>query len=224
MYILYQWKKMNRKRINPDMLDQVFVPQEQYPGILVSIVGFDASGKTTQIAALADLFRAEGRDVVETRQPTDWYRSEASVQHFHEEGGSQERARILSLFAAADRHRHVQEVILPALRRGSVVICDRYVYATFGVFIHRGVDVNFLITINRGVPRPNFAFYLDVPTATLVERLRMRDGDNLKFEERSPDRIESITSTYKDMGFHLIRVDGSMPPKVVTDMMWSMCC
>lgn len=214
---------MNAMRINPALLDTVFGPAREYPGTLISIVGFDASGKTTQISALADRFRSIGATVVETRQPTDWYRNEGTVQHFHDEGGSLERARILSLFAAADRHRHVQEVILPALSRGEVVICDRYVYATFGVFIHRGVDADFLATINRGVPRPAFAFYLDVPTTTLVERLRKRDGDNLKFEERSPDRIESITSTYLDMGNHLIPIDGSVDPKAVTERLWQMC-
>lgn len=211
------------QRLDPASFELVFGPTRDYPGLLISIVGFDASGKTTQIGALAERFRASGRHVVETRQPTDWYRNEGSVQQFHDAGGSRERARILSLFAAADRHRHVQEVILPALSRGEIVICDRYVYATFGVFIHRGVPPEFLTTINHGVPRPNFAFYLDVPTATLVERLRLRDGDNLKFEERSAERIESITSTYRDMGDHLIRVDGSLPADEVTQQLWEAC-
>lgn len=212
---------MSAKRINPILMERVFGPDRAYPGTLIAIVGFDASGKTTQIATLAERYRATGRTVVETRQPTDWYRNEGTVQHFHDAGGSKERARILSLFAAADRHRHVQEVILPALSRGEVVICDRYVYATFGVFIHRGVDADFLVTINQGVPRPKHAFYLDVPTATLAERLRSRDGDNLKFEERSSDRIDSITSTYREMGHHLMRIDGSMTANEVTDALWA---
>jgi len=214
---------VNSPRITPDLLDRVFGPTPPGPGLLISIVGFDGSGKTTQIEALARRFRTAGRTVLETRQPTDWYRNEASVQRFHDAGGSRERARILSLFAAADRHRHVQEIILPALARGEVVICDRYVYATYGVFIHRGVDAQFLTTINQGVPRPHFAFYLDVPTETLVQRLRARDGADLKFEERSPDRIASITSTYEEMGPHLIGIDGSRPADEVTDALWHAC-
>jgi len=216
-------KSLNAQRITPGILETVFSPKRSYPGMLITIVGFDASGKTTQVVALGERFRSLGARVLETRQPTDWYRSEASVQHFHDEGGSWERARILSLFAAADRHRHVQEVILPALSRGDVVICDRYVYATFGVFVHRGVDAGFLATINRGVPRPQFAFYLDVPTPTLVERLRKRDGDNLKFEERSPERISSITATYREMGNHLVTIDGSQGEEAVTEQMWAVC-
>jgi dTMP kinase len=211
---------MNAKKIDPLLLERVFAADQYYPGTLICIIGFDASGKTTQISALADRYRTTGRTVLETRQPTDWYRNETAVQHFHDAGGSKERARILSLFAAADRLRHVQEVILPALRRGEVVICDRYVYATFGVFIHRGVDADFLVTINHGVPRPKHAFFLDVPTPLLLERLRERDGSNLKFQERSADRIESITSTYREMGDHLIHIDGSMSKEKVTEALW----
>ncbi|MFS2162414.1 dTMP kinase [Variovorax sp. Varisp62] len=214
---------MSAPRITPDQLESVFNDGPKRSGALISIVGFDGSGKTTQIEALAERFRTAGHEVLVTRQPTDWYRNEGSVQQFHDAGGSRERARILSLFAAADRHRHVQEVILPALSKGQVVLCDRYVYATFGVFIHRGVDAEFLATINRGIPRPDHAFYLDVPTAILSRRLRERDGLNLKFEERSDERIESITSTYREMGAHLERVDGSLPVQEVSDDLWRRC-
>ncbi len=202
------------------MLDNMFC-QRTDPGILVSIVGFDASGKTTQVSALADKFRQLGREVIETYQPTDWYRSEQAVQHFHSAGGSPETARILSLLAAADRLRHVQEVINPALKRGAIVICDRYVYATFGVFVHRGVDFDLLVTINAGIPRPDCAFYLEVPSDKLLERLRARDGAQLKFEERSLDRIESITRTYHELGKHLTVVDGTASRDEVTNALWA---
>jgi dTMP kinase len=214
---------MTTRHVHPARLEPVFEHGATYPGRLITVVGFDGSGKTTQIQALGRRFRAAGREVVETRQPSDWYRNETAVQLFHDQGGSIQRARILALFAAADRLRHVQEVIVPALQRGAVVLCDRYVYATFGVFVHRGVDVDFLATINSGIPRPDFAFYLHLPTAALMQRLRRRDGNDLKFEERSVDRIASITRVYDDMGDLLIRIDGTAAAKAVTDAMWTLC-
>ena len=204
-------------------LGNVFKSSREDQGLLISIVGFDGSGKTTQIAALAEKFRLSGREVIETRQPTDWYRNEQAVQIFHNEGGAAERARILALFAAADRLRHVQEVITPALNKGAVVICDRYVYATFAVFVHRGVDFSFLVTINSGIPKPDYAFYLDVPVPVLMQRLYDRDGSNLKFEEQSLDRVESITRIYKQMGSYLIRIDGGLAAKDVTETIWKVC-
>ena len=93
--------------------------------MFVSFEGLDGSGKTTQARLVADLLRADGRDVVETREP----------------GGTElgERIRELLLHAgdvapwseaalfAASRAQHVEEVIRPALARGADVLCDRYV-------------------------------------------------------------------------------------------------
>ncbi|MBT2395731.1 dTMP kinase [Streptomyces sp. ISL-100] len=207
---------MQERRVDDAAMAELFQPERTDEGLLISIVGFDGSGKTTQIERVAEAFRAQGREVVETRQPSDWYRQLAEVQVFHGQGGSAERARILSLLAAADRHRHVMEVINPALERGAVVICDRYVYATFGVFVHRGVDFRFLATINQGIPRPDHAFYLKLPTDELLQRLRERDGDRLQHEEKSADRVESITRTYEELGAELVHIDGTASREDVT--------
>ena len=188
---------------------------------MISIVGFDASGKTTQVEELGKRFRELGHKVVETRQPTDWYRSNDLVQSFQAMGGSGEEARILAMMAAADRLLHVKEVIAPALERGAVVICDRYVYATFAVFIHRRIDVDLLVEINKGITRPEAAYFLDVPTEQLVMRLADRDGSNLHFEEQAEERIESIVRTYREMGTFLNPIDGTRPVQEVTEMIWS---
>jgi dTMP kinase len=198
------------------IVDGLFRTQRTDNGLLISIVGFDGSGKTTQIERVAAAMRAQGREVVETRQPTDWYRELSRVQTFHDLGGSVETAHILALLAAADRRQHVLEVIDPALERGAVVVCDRYVYATFGVFVHRGVDPTLLAAINSGIPRPDHAFYLRVPTEELSRRLQSRDGGGLKHEEKSNDRIESITRTYEALGSLLTPIDGAQPVAEVT--------
>ncbi|QSB05195.1 dTMP kinase [Natronoglycomyces albus] len=206
----------NETRVDIESFRKLFGEPRPTQGRLISIVGFDGSGKTTQIEQTASALRRQGHEVVETKQPTDWYRQLSKVQSFHAEGGSVETAHILALLAAADRRQHVREVIEPALERGAIVLCDRYVYATFGVFIHRGVDSEFLATINSGIPRPDYAFYLDMSSADLVRRLKERDGENLQHEEKSVDRIESITRTYKELASELISIDGSAPPTDVT--------
>lgn len=186
-------------------------------GCLISIVGFDCSGKTTQIEALANSLQKRGKDVVVTKQPTDWYRNQSIVQYFQYNGGGHDTARVLALMSAADRLKHSIEIIKPALEKGSYVIVDRYVYATFGVFLSRGIDFNFLKDINRGVFLPDHAFFLDVRSIVLSERLKKRDGNNLQFEEKSLEKIESITSTYHKMGEQLTRVDGEKEPNRITN-------
>lgn len=178
---------------------EVFEPKPPGRGCLISLDGFDGSGKSTQVHALARRLIQAGHSVITTREPTDWYRNDPMVKRFHSEGGSEAEARVLSMMAAVDRHRHVAEVIKPALASGATVICDRYVCSTFAVFAHRGVDLDFVVEINKWVPRPHCAFYLDVPTDILLDRLRLRDGAILKFEEKAVERVESIISKWNAM-------------------------
>ena len=198
-------------------LEQVFSHNRQDAGTLISVIGFDGSGKTTQIEAIANEYRKHNKDVLITVQPTDWFRNQSINRHFLEHGGSEVQARILALMSAADRINHVHEVILPALNEGRVIICDRYVYAAFGVFVHRGVESKFISDINKGVPRPDYAFYLNVSPEILIKRLNSRDKGMLKYEERDEERIVSITNTYEKMGSQLIRIDGNQEIEQVTN-------
>ena len=208
------------QRLLASAVQSVFSERHQYEGQLIAIVGFDAAGKSTQVSELAKRFRETGKEVVETKQPTEWYRCNELVQSFLDVGGSREQAKVLALLAAVDRLVHVQKVILPALERGAVVICDRYVYATFAVFSHRGLEPQFIAQINEGIPEPDIAYFLDVPAEDLGKRLVERDGDSLKFEEQSIDRIESIVQCYRSMSPLLEVIDGTRPIEEVTDMLW----
>ena len=91
--------------IDPVVADRVFRPKLSDKGILITIDGFDGSGKSTQIDGLAERFRREGREVVLTRQPTDWYRETQAVRHFHDEGGSAQRARLPLVLTASALER-----------------------------------------------------------------------------------------------------------------------
>ncbi len=177
-----------------------------YRGRLIAVVGFDGSGKTTQLDRLAACLRANGEDVVVTRQPTDWYRNDPFVRGFLDSGAGSEQVKALALFAAADRMRHLQEVVRPALHAGKTVLCDRYVFASLALFEYRGVSLQFLADINRGVPRPDLALYLSVPPDLLLRRLRQRDGEKLKFEERSVAVVQAMIAHYAIFDAHLVTI------------------
>lgn len=198
-------------------LHRVFCTNRTYNGTLVAIAGYNGSGKTTQVAAVARKLRELGRKVVETRQPTEWYRRDITVSTFQAVGGLREQARILALFGAADRLRHVYEVVTPALNEGAIVLCERYIYAHFAVFAHRGLDVDFITTINMGIPKPDLAFYLDVPPSKLFERLTMRNRGQLAFEESSLERITAIVENYNRMMDQFVRLDGLQRPEIITE-------
>ena len=181
------------------------------------ICGFDGSGKSTQIEALADRLEQDGQSVVTTRQPTDWYRNRRLVRAFLDEGANPERVRVMALMAAADRLAHQDEVLVPALTEGKTVICDRYVFATLVLFSTRGVSVDLITELNSGVLRPDLAIYLDVPTSVLQERLRVRDAGQLKFEERAASSIDQIIAGYTTLKPFLSFVDGTASEAMITD-------
>ena len=97
-------------------------------GLFISFEGIDGAGKSTHIEGLAELFRAQGRQVALTREPGGTPLSEklrALVLH----DAMDPLTEALLMFAA--RQEHIVQVIVPALARGDVVLCDRFTDATF---------------------------------------------------------------------------------------------
>ena len=100
------------------------------PGRLITFEGIDGSGKTTQVRMLAERLQAAGRTVVLTREPGGAPGAEA-VRKLLVEGETDRwspETEIL-LFTAA-RRDHVERTIWPALERGAIVLCDRFIDST----------------------------------------------------------------------------------------------
>lgn len=171
----------------------------QRKGLFIAICGFDGSGKSTQVNLLEQHLANSGREVIVTREPTDWYRQDKVVRHVLAAGGSVDEMRLLALLSAADRQRHVLEIIDPALTRGAVVICDRYVYSAVALFQARGLDREFVTAINSPIPRPDLAVFLDVPPEILLDRIQRRGLEERKFEERSVANVAQILTFYQAM-------------------------
>ena len=102
-------------------------------GLFISFEGIDGAGKSTHIVRVAELFRQAGRVVVLTREPGGTPLSEKLRELvLHEPMDALTEA--LLMFAA--RREHLVQVIEPALRRGDVVLCDRFTDATFAYQVH----------------------------------------------------------------------------------------
>ena len=163
-------------------------------GLFISFEGIDGAGKSSHVAAVADWFRARGRQVTLTREPGGTPLAEKLRELLLHEA-MDPLSEALLMFAA--RREHVQQVILPGLARGEVVISDRFTDATFAYQGHgRGFDLQVLQTLERWVQQlpgrevllePELCFWFDLPPAIAASRL---------IGARSPDKFESESAAF----------------------------
>ncbi len=100
---------------------------EAADGIFVVFEGGDGVGKSTQATLLADWVQTQGREAVRTYEPGDTAAGAVLRRVVLDPATGDLSPRAEALIYAADKAQHVYEVVLPALRRGAVVISDRYV-------------------------------------------------------------------------------------------------
>ena len=96
-------------------------------GLFITFEGGDGAGKSTQAAKLTAALEAAGRTVVRTREPGGTPVGEQLRSLVLEHGNGEIDARTEALIFAASRAAHVTQVIRPAVDRGDVVVCDRFI-------------------------------------------------------------------------------------------------
>ncbi|HEX2504862.1 MAG TPA: dTMP kinase [Gaiellaceae bacterium] len=152
--------------------------------MFITFEGVDGSGKTTQAALLAEALRAEGREVVATREPGGTELGER-VRELLLGGAVMAPWAEASLFAAA-RAQLVDEVIRPALARGADVVSDRYIDSSLayqgiarGLGVERVLELNLLAT---GGLLPDLTFLLLLSPEQAAERRRGGEADRIESE------------------------------------------
>lgn len=162
-------------------------------GLFISFEGPDGSGKTTQVAALAEALRARGYDVLVTREPGGTPISDKVRALILDPEHQEMKDETEILLYAASRAQHVREKIRPALQEGKIVLCDRYLdasvaYQGYGL----GQPIEDILAINHfatGGLMPDRTYMLMVPVQVGRQRLKNRSG---------LDRIEQKGEAYHE--------------------------
>lgn len=162
-------------------------------GRLIVLEGLDGAGTTTQVARLAALFRDAGHDVVATFEPSD--SPDGKLVRSLIKGADRRSplamARI-GLLYAADRCVHLDQTLLPAVRRGALVFTDRYLMSSL-VYQSLHLPTAWVRTINRYAPRPDVTLFVDVSAETAVSRRVQRGRDMDLFEaERFQAKLRQL--------------------------------
>ncbi len=194
-------------------------------GVFISFEGIDGAGKSTHIDALAEAFRAAGRTVTLTREPGGTPLAEKL------------RTMILndtmdplteSLLIFAGRRDHLCNIIMPALSRGEVVLCDRFTDATFAYQGGgRGFDMQVLQRLEKWVQhqapdsalvQPELTVWFDLSPAEAAKRLagaRLPD----KFEAQPVEFFRRVAHGYgermKETPQRFARIDASQTREMV---------
>jgi dTMP kinase len=156
----------------------------------VTVEGIDGAGKSSHLDALAHWLRARGREVLMTREPGGTALAE-TLRELVLHTPMDALTELLLVFAA--RRDHLTQVIEPALRRGVVVVCDRFTDASFAYQGHgRGMALAQLEQLEAWVQeglQPDLTLWFDLPANMAADR---------RAAARSPDRFERQDEAFFD--------------------------
>ncbi len=156
-------------------------------GIFITFEGGEGCGKSSHISGLAQYFRSIGKECIVTREPGGTELSEKIRNLLLEksEGANMSPRAELLLFEAA-RAQHVDELIVPELEEGKVVLCDRFADSSTayqGAARKLGADaVKWLNNFAIADTLPDMTILLDIPAKDGIERANKRDNN-------APDRM-----------------------------------
>src|SRR5438132_5695648 len=143
------------------------VAVERLAGKLIVVEGADGSGRSTQIAMLVQSLEGSGHATVQVGLKRSTLVSEELDRA--QQGNILSRTT-LSLFYATDFADQLENIILPALKAGFIVLADRYIYTLMVRDLVRGLDEAWLKNVYGIAVVPDAVFYLNVPPESLVQR------------------------------------------------------
>lgn len=170
--------------------------QYNYPGKFVAVEGLDGSGQSTQVELIKEYLGAKGREVVITKEPT----TASPVSHWLRDALAKKidiAALTLQELFAKDRQHHLESLIIPALKKGKVVISDRYAFSSFAFGQAAGCQLEKLIKLNEDFLMPDIVFFLDVRPKICIERIKKRGSKRMLFEKQK--MLARVYQNFKDL-------------------------
>jgi dTMP kinase len=192
-----------------------------YPGKLIIVEGIDGSGKSTQLQLAMRYLQSRGLRVFFT----EW--NSADLVKAVTKRGKKKMSltpMTFSLLHATDFAHRLVHHILPPLKAGFIVLADRYAYTAFARDVVRGCDRAWVRHVYSYAPRPDRAFYFNVPIETSITRIltgraKLKDyeaGMDLNLAQNAVDSFRIFQSRildeykYTTAEFGLTEIDATL--------------
>lgn len=142
--------------------------KHNYPGKLIVVEGVDGSGKSTQLDLLKNWLESRGLSVVFT----EWNSSKLISKTIKQAKRANSLIPVtFSILHATDFADRLENIIIPALKAGLVVLADRYCYTAFARDVARGVDKEWVRNLYGFAVQPDGAFYFQLPVEVSLDRI-----------------------------------------------------
>ena len=188
--------------------------------MFITIDGPDGTGKTTLSNQLVHRLNQLGLPAVYTSEPTASPLGKRIRQILHD--GGADAAMLTELFVQ-DRGEHLEGFILPSVKEGQTVVCDRYKYSTVCYQHLQGEPIERLVALNRPFPSPDIAFILNVDSPDiLLDRIAKRGLETEIFEKRPI--ISKTIELYRQMpdfypDDNIISINADNTPEAILEEM-----
>ncbi len=190
-------------------------------GRFITFEGIDGAGKSTQIKHVIACLRANGRTVVESREPGGTPLGEALRGLLLSQAMHPDTEAML-MFAA--RREHIAQVIAPALEAGKWVVCDRFTDASYAYQgAGRSMPATRLATLEtwvQGDLQPDLTIVFDLPAAVAAQRISANRADKDRFELEQESFFERVRQGYlervKQNPARYLVVDAQQAPESIS--------
>lgn len=190
-------------------------------GFFISVEGIEGSGKTTLADNIYKKLKEKGFPVLLTREPGGTGVGDKIREVLLHSKEKIDPLTELFLFLAS-RREHVKEKILPALREGKIVICDRFTdstlaYQGFG----RGINLDFIRRLNKVVTeniKPDITLLIDLSVEEGMKRVKDKDRIEKEETEFHEKVRKGFLSIAKRSGKRIFLINGNLPEKEILEI------
>lgn len=193
-------------------------------GKFITVEGPEGAGKTTIIAMLAEQLRAEGYDVVLTREPGGIEIAEQIRAVILDKNNTAMDPRTEALLYAAARRQHLVERVKPALEAGKIVLCDRFIDSSLAYQGYaRGLGMEEVLMINQFAIQnmmPSLTLYFDIDPELGLNRISQHSGrevnrldlEAIEFHYKVREGYELLLHKFPE---RIYKINASLPVDVV---------